>query len=296
VSLPLAGLFDGAADVWLVADAPGGGLAETLLRNVTEPDISVDLARNGGFAAIVARAGTPLFRAAVRPTYALPRAEPAVSVLGADGTAALGTDPSATLRLAPGWSAVPGRSPGQWTVQAPEQVTPGEMTIVTVEAAGAQDGVPAVAHARIVVPLSPGSHPLSAMPFLSCRNEVGPVERDLANGGGDPRDGGQLTVGGVTYAEGLGVSQKSNVEFALAGSPRVLTGAVAVDDETPGATAIASIVVDGVRRKTWELHGGEPPVAFELSIEDAARLELRTDPGPGQSEAHIDWIQPRLVA
>ncbi|PYC64313.1 hypothetical protein C7C45_30625 [Micromonospora arborensis] len=295
ITLPLAGLVDGPVDVWLVTDASGGGLAETTLREVTSAAIPVELHRNGGFAAIVAPAGTPLFRAAARPTYPLPTITPAVGVLDADGTATLVADPEATLRLAPGWSATAGQTPGRWTVHAPNPVAPGEMTVVTAEISGSEDGVPAVSHARIVVPLPPGDHSLSALPFLACRNQVGPVERDRANGGGDPRDGGPLTVAGVSHTEGIGVSQRSAVEFALAGGPRLLTGAVAVDDETPHAVAVATVTVDGVVRGTWELRGGQPPVPFEIPLGGATRLELRTDPGPDAAEAHIDWIQPRLV-
>ncbi|MEN3615242.1 glycoside hydrolase family 97 catalytic domain-containing protein [Plantactinospora sp. ZYX-F-223] len=293
VTLSVASLVDGPADVLLVTDDGTGGLAETILRQVTEP-IPVDLAHNGGYAAIVAPAGAPLVRAAANPRYALPRIEPAVSVVGDDGTAVLDADPRATLRLAPGWTAVPGAHRGQWTVRAPAGVRPGDRVVVAAEIPGA-DGVPAVAHAQVVAPLSPGSHPLSTMPFLRCRNEVGPVERNAANGGGDPRDGGPLTVAGVVHEEGLGVSQRSAVEFALAGGPRLLTGAVGIDDETPDATVVARILVDGVERSTFALRGGEAPVAFEVTVEGAATLELRTEPGPDGVEAHVDWLRPQLV-
>lgn len=291
VDLAVSALAGGDADVWLVTDAAGGGLESRDAASVER--LTVLLAANGGFVAIVAPAGRPLRRAAPRTELVPPTVTPAVAVLDASGEARLDTDADVTPRVPPGWTAVPGDHAGEWIVGAPPTARPGDLGVVTLERAG-HDGVPVVAHARVLAPLGAGEHLLSALPFLSCRNLVGPVERDAANGGGDPRDGGSLTIAGVVFSAGLGVSQESEIRFAVTGSASVLVGSVAIDDETPGTTAVAVVLVDGVELARVELGSGEPPVPFRLPVVGASTLELRTRPAGDGREAHVDWIDVRL--
>jgi hypothetical protein len=284
-----ASLVGGEADVWVVGDADGG-LVSSLHEGVAE--LTVPVVVRGGFAAVVVPAGSPMPTARIRSELAPPRAERPVVVL-AGGAAELAAD-TGTLRCAPGWS-TDAMAAHRWIVRPDSEPTPGDIAVFTVEAPG-HDGVPVVTHVRVIVPLAAGEHVLSALPFLSARNAVGPVERDLANGGGDPRDGAELTVRGTVFTDGIGVSQSSEVRFALAASATRLTGALAIDDETPDAAATAIVLVDGTEVLRRELRGGEEPVPFELELGGASVLALVTEAPDGTDEAHVDWLTMRVTA
>lgn len=287
IRVDVAALAGAAMDAWVVADAPdGAGLVERTLRGATVLDIPI--AANGGFVAIVAPEGAPVTRATSRETIAAPTVHPTRAVLRADGTASITTTESASIRVQPGWDATStGR--GSWTITAPADVEPGSVGVVTVERE-LDDLPPAVSHARILVPYAEGDTPLELLPFVASRNLVGPVERNESNGGGDPHDGGPLTVAGDVYPAGLGVSEDSAVEFLLGGLVAAVAGAVAVDDETPGGRASVSIVVDGDARWTSEIEAGGQPVRFAVDVNGAMSVELRTQPVAGAPATHVDWL------
>jgi hypothetical protein len=110
--------------------------------------------------------------------------------------------------------------------------------------------------------------------------------------------GGALTAGGKTYARGLGMHAPGRILFKLDGAWKRLRGAVAVDDDTLRLTARGSVIfrvkVDGkVRFESLELHGGDPPVAFDqIDLSGAQELVLEADPSDGSSVAdRADWLQ-----
>ncbi|TLZ91102.1 MAG: hypothetical protein E6K04_06590, partial [Methanobacteriota archaeon] len=53
----------------------------------------------------------------------------------------------------------------------------------------------------------------SDQPWTYMANELGPVERDMSNGGQAAGDGRTLTLNGLTYAKGLGAYAPSAIEF-----------------------------------------------------------------------------------
>jgi len=287
VSFDPAALVGGPADVWTIGDRDGS-LDESRLSGVREP-IERGLDPRGGFVAVVAPAGTPLRAAAPRPVLT-PPAVPDALLVQTGEPLVVETDASA-IRLPAGWTAE--RSgPGAWTLTAAAAPQPGALAVATFESPG-HDGVPVVSHARILTPLAGGPHVVSGLPFLAARNAIGPVERDLANGGGDPKDGGPLRVQGREHADGIGVSQTSEVRFAIAGTMRRFTGAVAIDDETPGADAVAEVLVDGETAARYALDASSGPVPFEIDVTGAVTLTLRTSAARAE-EAHVDWLTLRL--
>ncbi|MFT4028553.1 MAG: glycoside hydrolase family 97 catalytic domain-containing protein [Protaetiibacter sp.] len=281
-------LVDGPAGMWLAGDADGG-LASTH-RDGVEGEVVVPVAARGGFAAVLAPAGVPLRSPRGRSVRPAPRVEEAIVVL-TGGTARISADAEAA-RVAPGWR-VERVGEGRWEVAAEGDPAPGEIAVVAFEGPG-HGGVPVVAHARVVVPLDAGVHALSSLPFLAARNAVGPVERDLANGGGDPMDGAGLAVLGAGYPDGIGVAQDSAVRFALAGAAHRLSGAVAVDDETPDAAAVAVVRLDGVEVLRREVRGSATPQPILLDLVGASVLELATEPSEDGAEAHVDWLSMRV--
>ncbi len=110
--------------------------------------------------------------------------------------------------------------------------------------------------------------------------------------------GGPLTAGGKTSARGLGMHAPGRIRYALDGTWKRLRGSVAVDDDTLRLSARGSVVfrvkVDGkVRFESPELHGGDPPVAFDpIDLAGAKELVLEADVSDGSSVAdRADWLQ-----
>lgn len=288
VSFDAHALLGGPADVWTVSDGDDGLVADTT--TAVGGSVEVALAPRGGFVAIVAPAGTELHRAAPRPVLPLPSHDTGLIVL--DGERVLIETDADSIRVPVGWSAHR-ENDSRWSVAPSMPPAPGTLAVVTLEKPG-HDGVPVVSHVRIVAPLTVGTYDVAALPFVSARNAVGPVERGLANGGGDPRDGAPLTVRGAVFADGLGVSQDSSVVFAIPGSMRRFTGAVAIDDETPHADATAEVVADGDVVAIFPLEGGRAPTPFVIDVTGVGTVELRTSPGAAD-ETHVDWLALRLA-
>ncbi|GIF48242.1 glycosyl hydrolase family 97 [Asanoa ferruginea] len=291
IQVPLERLSVGQdAQVWIVGDAvPASGLAESTV--AATDAFSVAVARDGGFVAVVAPAGTELFRSAPRPHHPAPAVHPAVAEIGADGTAALATDAGARLRLPAGWSA--DRRGETWVIRPDSSLRPGQLGVVTVEQDG--DGqVPGVAHARVVCPLTPGEHALSELPMLSFVNADGPVERDQSNGGGNPRDGQPMRVAGQRFDRGLGTAPASEARFHLGGRAETFAGAVGVDDESTGRARV-SVLADGHEVFAAVVEAGKPVTTFNLAIHGVRTLCLRGETvAPEDIGVHVDWVDTTI--
>ena len=297
LSIPLERLGLGAADAWIVTDA-GTDLAETTERGVA--DLSVTLADDGGFVAIVAAAGSPIHRAAPRATVDAPTVTPAVVEL-VDGEATLVVSAGASLRLPPGWTSI-----ADGNAHTVRPLASADFGVVTVEGPG-DDGVPAVAHARVFRRLEPGEHRLSGLPFLAFRNASGPVERDQSNGGGNPKDGLRQTIAGESFDHGIGMAAPGWVRFHLGGVAATFTALVGIDDEPPfvgmgqkphpvpdhALTARAVVLVDDVEVAGFELVQGASALPVSVDVSGGQILELRvTSP---DREPHLDWANALLT-
>jgi hypothetical protein len=263
-------------------------------------ELTVTLSDDGGFVAIVAAAGTSLHRAAPRATVDAPTVTPAVVELVGDA-ATLEVSAGASLRLPPGWTSTADGS--THTVRA---LAGADFGVITVEGPG-DDGVPAVAHARVFRRLEPGEHRLSALPFLNFRNASGPVERDQSNGGGNPKDGVRQTIAGDKFDHGIGMAAPGWVRFHLGGVAATFTALVGIDDEPPfvgmgqqphpapdhALTARASVLVDGVERAAFDIVEGLAATAVSVDVSGGQVLELCvTSP---DREPHIDWAEALLT-
>jgi len=131
----------------------------------------------------------------------------------------------------------------------------------------------------------------------SASSGAGPVELDRSHGAGAAGDGGPLTLGGHTYAKGLGVKAPSDIRFALGGVCTAFSTVIGVDGETVGEGSVTfELWLDGVRvGATGVMRGGEAP--FGGTVDITARQELRlvvTDAGDGHAGDHADWADARL--
>lgn len=290
LTVPLHRMGEGPWQVWAAVDGPDGGLG-TRTEDALEGALAVDVARHGGFTAILAPVGTDLFRATPRPRRPAVTVEPAVQLLAPGGVAHLRTDPAADLRLPPGWTAEQ-TAPGAWNLQAHRPLAPGQVAVVTVERPA--PAIPAVGHARVVVPLTPGEHLLSTLAVVSFTNESGPFERDMSNGGGNPGDGERMRIDGVEHDDGIGVSSPSRVTLHLGRQATQLQVSVGIDDETPGTRAVARVLGDGTELDAVELSAGTPAIHLDADLRGVEVLELVTEPVDGV--AHVDWASGRVLA
>ncbi len=128
-------------------------------------------------------------------------------------------------------------------------------------------------------------------------NGAGPIELDRSHGSVGAGDGGLLTLGGETFAKGLGVHAPSDLRFALNGACTTFSTAAGIDDETRGAGSVTfEIWLDGVRVvASGVVRGGSAPLSGTLDI--SGRQELRlvvTDGGDGGLGDHADWADARV--
>ncbi|MGW9193532.1 glycoside hydrolase family 97 catalytic domain-containing protein [Micromonospora chersina] len=292
VEVPLDRLGGGSFDAWIVGDAlteDGRGLTETSA--TVDQIFTVPVGRDGGFVAILTPAGADLFRAAPVEPAALPLVTAELVELDDGGRAEIVAPAAVSVRVAPGWRATP-LQPGRWDVQAPADLLPGALGVVTVEGPSTR-GVPTVTPVRVVRPLS-GTALLSSLPMLAFRNESGPVERDMSNGGGNPGDGRRMSIAGQEYDAGLGMSSPAEAHFHLGGRAERFHGAVGIDDETPATAAAAIVEADGKVLFRVDLTAGVPAVGFRIDVTGYRTLTLRTEPH-SESPAHIDWANPILT-
>ncbi|MFD0404364.1 NPCBM/NEW2 domain-containing protein [Kitasatospora sp. NPDC127116] len=147
-------------------------------------------------------------------------------------------------------------------------------------------------------PLPTGLLRLGDLAWTSASNGWGPVERDHSNGEAAAGDGHPLTIGGTTYAKGLGVHAASDIRYHLGGTCRNLTVDVGVDDEsgTNGSAVFRiyrdrTLVADsGVRR------GTDGPLRLSADLTGGGDLRLLvTDAGDGDTFDHADWADPRIA-
>jgi hypothetical protein len=298
LSIPLDRLGLGSALAWVVGDAldadgePGRGLTHREQQLAAGQPLEVALDRDGGFAAILVAEGATLFRAAPRTAAPAPRVPTSLVEL-VDGAAELLVDPAARLRVPPGWRTEQ-LGGGRHRLVADPALAPGHLGVVAVEEDGTE-GVPRIAHVRVIQPLEEGTVVLSTLPMLAFENQFGPAERDQSNGGGNPGDGLRQHVAGESYDDGFGVSTPSRVDLHLGGRASRLRVEVGVDDETPATSATARVLGDGVELARAELFAGRAATPLDVDVTGVGILTLVTEPvDPAAEPAHVDWASGRL--
>ncbi|MBD0743384.1 NPCBM/NEW2 domain-containing protein [Streptomyces sp. CBMA152] len=162
------------------------------------------------------------------------------------------------------------------------------------------------AHGTVMFRVTPGSpvppptgvNQLSDLPWTSAVGGWGPVERDRSNGEQAAGDGHTLTIGGVTYAKGLGTHAPSDISYYLGGSCSTLGVDVGVDDEV---TNNGSVVFQIWRDSTLVADSGlrtaaDPPKHLTADLKGGTKLRLVvTDGGDGINFDHADWADAKLA-
>ncbi|PNY80032.1 hypothetical protein CVO96_00490 [Deinococcus koreensis] len=142
-----------------------------------------------------------------------------------------------------------------------------------------------------------GLHDLDTLPSLSASNSWGPIEKNLSNGEQGKGDGRPLSVGGETFARGLGMHAQGQIRYRLDGRCTSLTARVGIDDEVGNRGSAAFLVSgDGVRLFDSGLRrGGERALGLTVRLSGVRELTLTvTDGGDGIAYDHADWAAATL--
>lgn len=189
-----------------------------------------------------------------------------------------------------------------WDVAVPAGTSTGDQTLTLTARHRTHSGSWLTSTApftvRVGVPLPAGESALSDADPLSSTNGWGPVERDQSVGERDAGDGNPITIGGTTFAKGLGVHASSSVEYYLGGACTEVTAQVGVDDESGDKGSVAfEVWADETRAaSTGTLTNADPAhaVSADVSGADVVRLVV-SDGGDGSGYDHADWADLRVT-
>ncbi|MEV6718362.1 glycoside hydrolase family 97 catalytic domain-containing protein [Lentzea sp. NPDC051208] len=283
--------------------------------------LTVPARRNGGFAAVVCRY-RPGLQTCDQPIRQVPKTtltvEPAGTVDTPPGSTVevAGTftngdreirDVKLTATAPEGWSVTgaaiqrrtlaPGESiSGRWRLTAGTQVGPVDVPIVATFGSGVH--VEQVVKAFVPPPTPANGTQVSDLPFMSETNGWGPVERDRSNGENTGGDGAALSIGGVTYAKGIGTHAPSEVSVYLGRGCERLTAKIGLDDETeqPGSVSFQVFGDDKPLYDSGVVRGKGAAVPIDVDVSTVRMLSLRvTDGGDGRNFDHADWAEAALT-
>ncbi|MEY9964073.1 hypothetical protein ABIA33_002107 [Streptacidiphilus sp. MAP12-16] len=146
---------------------------------------------------------------------------------------------------------------------------------------------------------APATHgiALSDLRWASSVNGEGPVERDESNGGRAAGDGQPLSIRGVVYRKGLGVSAPSDVTYYLGGTCTTLRVDVGIDDEAGRGGSVVFVVYrdDTQVAQSGTLTGNDPAVHLTADLTGGSVLRLVVVDGGGNGLDHADWAAPLLT-
>ncbi|MFC9058315.1 NPCBM/NEW2 domain-containing protein [Streptomyces sp. NPDC057074] len=183
-----------------------------------------------------------------------------------------------------------------WRASVPAGTGPGayDLTLATEYRTPAGRQVRAMSPVRVRVSVAPedGTTYLGDLPPLATVNGWGPVEKDRSNGENAAGDGNALTIGGRTWAKGLGVHAYSRVEYYAAGRCERVTALVGADDEMgERGTVDFEIRADDERKAaTGVLTQAQDAQEITADVRGAETVTLIVnDGGDGSDSDHADW-------
>jgi alpha-galactosidase len=222
----------------------------------------------------------------------------ALEITGPAGWTISASGATAAERLAPGASLAT-----RWNVRAPADTPAGHypLALRARYAGGAQSAAASSASelgTAVVVPPAAGVTPLSALAPVSTANGLGPVERDMSNGGASEGDGQLIRVGGRFHTRGLGTQTPSQIVYYLGGRCSELSTEVGVDAEpgSPGAAAFSVSVDQRVVADSGPLSADSPARTLTAQLAGAQWLTLATELASTSTGAGVRtiWAKPTL--
>jgi alpha-galactosidase len=142
-----------------------------------------------------------------------------------------------------------------------------------------------------------GTGQLSDRTLTSSTNGWGPVELDHSVNTKTAGDGHTLTIGGTTFAKGLGAHAPSTVTYNLGGRCSAFTADVGVDDEVTAGRVVFQVWLDGTKvADSGYVTGSQGSKHLTADLTGATTLLLAvTDGGDGINSDHADWANPQVT-
>jgi len=134
-------------------------------------------------------------------------------------------------------------------------------------------------------------------PWTYMANELGPVERNMSNGGQGASDGRTLTLNGVSFAKGLGGYAPSAVEFRPDARCSNFTADIGVDDEV-GNRGSVIFQVWGDGHKLYEsgvMTGTSATGNATANITGVRSLRLELVAVDSTTSDSADWANARVT-
>jgi alpha-galactosidase len=194
-----------------------------------------------------------------------------------------------------------------WRVTAPPGTPTGQyqLTATTTyrwrDSAGEHPGsISMQAGTVAVAPLAAGTSQLGDDPWVNAASGWGPAERNMSNGEMPAGDGKPLTIGGVTFAKGIGAHAPSEITVYTSGRCTTVSAFVGMDDEkldSPGNAVEFQVWADktmvaasGILRDT------DPGKPLTAAVPGATFVRLVvTDGGDGTGWDHADWGDAQIT-
>jgi alpha-galactosidase len=143
-----------------------------------------------------------------------------------------------------------------------------------------------------------GTRQLSDLSMVSATSGWGPVEKDRSNGERAAGDGRTLTIGGTTFAKGLGVHAQSSMTWHLGGRCSTVAAEVGVDDETgTNGRAVFQIWRDGTKvADSGVVTSSQGAKHLTANVSGGTTLLLAViDGGDGINSDHADWANAQVT-
>jgi PKD repeat protein len=144
--------------------------------------------------------------------------------------------------------------------------------------------------------LGAGVNYLSDLTYTSASSGYGPLELDKSNGEAALGDGRTLTIGGQTYAKGLGVHANSTINYTLSSACSTFTAFVGVDDEVGLSGSLSfQIYADGTKLyDSGVVTGADAAKAVNVNLTGKTELRLVVDGNGDLSSDHADWADAKV--
>ncbi|MPY67627.1 hypothetical protein F8S09_13190 [Deinococcus sp. SDU3-2] len=138
---------------------------------------------------------------------------------------------------------------------------------------------------------------LADLPWAASTNSRGPVERNQSYGGDRPGDGRTMTMGGTTYATGLGVHADSSLTFNLPAQCGRFMTSIGIDDEVGAAGSVVfEVYADGrLLYRSGRLTGSMAPKNINLNVVGVRELRLMAHKSDNDVSDHANWANPVLT-
>jgi alpha-galactosidase len=190
----------------------------------------------------------------------------------------------------------------QWAVTPPAGAAPGSYPL-TARATFIwnDDEVPKTATVdsatSVLVPYPPplGTQWLSDVPWIFATSFWGPIELDRSNGERGAHDGHIITIGGVTYAKGIGAHAPSEIVYHTGGQCSLVSSDYGIDDEKSGnGDATWQIWADGSLAAEGSATWQDAPKHLDADVTGAQFVRLVTLDNGSTNSDHTDWAGAQI--